>query len=210
MKQHVHDVPLCAFAAFVATVAAMPVLNDGYNPVQERISQAVLGAYGFVQVAGILALAAGAFLVATQLTMAAASRPVRLTATCIMLSAACVVLVAAIPTDPPGGDTVHGNAHLALAVGASIANIAAMLYGARAFRREACVCALAWPSLAFGITSVVLLSMMGLGLGPAGLVQRTAVAVQVVWLALITWNLRLTKDQQGVAGLPARTAGAAR
>ena len=210
MKQHVHDVPFGAFAAFFASVAAMPVLNDSYSPVQQRISQAVLGAYGFVQVAGILALAAGAFFVATQLTMAAASKPVRLTATCIMLSAGCVVLVAAIPTDPPGGDTLHGNAHLTLAVGASIANIAAMLHGARAFRLEACVRALAWPSLVFGLASVLLLSMMALGLGPPGLVQRTAVAVQVVWLALITWNLRLTKRQAGVEDLPARSAGAAR
>jgi hypothetical protein len=168
----------------------MPVIQDGYDPVEQRISQGVLGAYGFVQVGGIFALAAGTMAVAVQLIRSSTANNVRATALMMMLSAACVALVAAIPTDPPGTDTLHGSAHLTLAVGASIMNIAAMLNASYAFRRDDCVRALASPSLIFGVGSVVLLTMMSLGIGPAGLTQRVAVLCQLAWLALLAWTLR--------------------
>ena len=190
IRRRAPDVPFLAFSAFIGSIVAMPVIQDGYNPVEERISQAVLGAHGFVQVFGIFALSAGTLAVAVQLARSTTARTVWATAGLMLVSAACVAFVAVIPTDPPGGDSVHGNAHLTLAVGASIATIAAMLNASHSFRREECLRSLAIPSLIFGIASAALLTMMALNFGPAGLVQRIAVICQIGWLAMLAWNLR--------------------
>jgi hypothetical protein len=196
IRRRAPDFPFLGFTAFIVSVIAMPVIQDGYNPVEERISQAVLGAHGFVQVFGIFALSAGTLAVAVQLARSTTARTVWATAGLMLVSSACVAFVAAIPTDPPGGDSVHGNAHLILAVGASIATIAAMLNASHAFRREDCVRELAIPSLFFGVASAALLTMMALNIGPAGLVQRIAVVCQIGWLALLAWNLRCQRDSR--------------
>ena len=52
------------WALFVATVLAMPLLNDGYSPIDEAISYGAIDDYGWVQVAGFFALATGTSILA--------------------------------------------------------------------------------------------------------------------------------------------------
>ena len=214
LRHRVPDLPLLGFAAFVASVLAMPLIQDGYDPVEQRISQGALGEYGLIQVFGILALATGTFSVACQVRASCSVRHVHASAGLIMASAACIAAVAIVPTDRPGGDTVHGNVHLWLAVCASLATSSAMLCGAYAFRRVPALRTLAMPSRWYAIASMTLLALMAVDFGQPGLVQRIAVVCQLSWLALLAWNLRVRCGEgggdQAAEGLPARAAGATR
>jgi hypothetical protein len=209
LRRRAPDTPLYGFSTFVATVLAMPLIKDGYDPVEQRISQGALGEYGLIQVFGILALAAGTFAVAYQVRVSCEVRHVHASAELTMASAACVAIVAIVPTDRPGGDTVHGNIHLWLAVCASLLTIGGMMCGAFAFPRAPRLRTLAKPSLAFAVVSISLLAAMAAGIEPEGLVQRIAVVCQLSWLALLAWALR-AQCREGGEALPARAAGTPR
>jgi hypothetical protein len=68
-----------------------------------------------------------------------------------------------------------------------------MLLSARQFRNNDILRPLALPSLALGLVALSLFVTAGAGIGPFGLVQRTNVAVVLVWLMAVVLRARLAE-----------------
>ena len=209
-RRHLANLALYCYAAFIATVLAMPLLKDGYSPVEQPISEGAIGEHGFVQVLGLLALALGSFALAVLLRVTAQTRQVLGTSALVAVSAACVVGVALFPTDQPGEDSAVGAIHGTAAALAFITNIAAMLWSAHAFRGERALRTIAMPSLALGAVALTLLVMLAAGVGPVGVVQRATVACEMAWLGLVALTLRSRADDGYRTELELGPTGAAR
>lgn len=179
---------LVCWAAFAATVAAMPMLKDGYSPVDDAISYGAIGPYGGVQVAGFFALAAGTSILAHCLR-STGSQPVVIAL--LALSAIAVAGLAVVPIDGHGQPTTAtGRVHSSAASIAFLSTVAAMLWSARSFARGQALAPLVPSSFGLGCVAVTLLVALSAGIGPAGLVQRATVLCEIVWLSLVALQLR--------------------
>ena len=184
----------------LATPRAVWMMVPSGDPVDQTISEGALGAYGFVQVAGLLALAAGSLALAYCLRALRPPAALQPTIALITFSAACVVVVAVFPTDAQGGaETWTGRVHNAAATLAFISNVAAMLWSARAFRGDHRVAPLAGASLVIGATALLLLVLLRAGVEPRGLTQRAAVVCIQLWMILVALRLRSAERAFGVA-----------
>lgn len=184
---------MCAlgcYGAFALSVALMPLLKDGYSPVEQTVSEGAIGAHGWLQVAGLLALAAGTTAVAALLRASVRDAPaVSAMAALLLASAVATVLAAAVPTDAAGAATRRGDVHLAAAAVAFVTTIAAMLVAARACRRHVPLRRLAPASLLPGSAALALLVVTGSGMDPSGLWQRATIAVELAWLVAVACAL---------------------
>lgn len=179
---------LGCWAAFAATVAAMPLLKDGYSPVGDAISYGAIGPYGGVQVAGFFALATGTSILALRLRVAG-SQPV--VTPLLALSAIAVVVLAVVPIDGHSHPTTTvGRVHSSAASVAFLSTVAAMMWSGRSFLRDEALMSLVPISLGLGCVAVVLLVALSAGIGPSGLVQRATVLCEIAWLSLVALQSR--------------------
>jgi hypothetical protein len=179
------EAAIACFLAFIGTVLLMPFVKDGYG-IAQTISEGAIGAMGWVQGTGILALAAGSAIVASAVGRAGARVPAALIGT----SAICTAMLVAFPTD--AGDsarTVAGRVHYVLAAGAFLTSIGAMFAAKRAFRCDELRC-LAAPSLVIGGAALIFLVGLAAGAEPRGVIQRAAAACIVAWMIALAVRLR--------------------
>jgi hypothetical protein len=183
---------LVCFSLFIASVVLMPMLASGYDPVRQPISEGVLTAASAVQVAGLLALAAGSLAIAWSVVAMHPAQTLRPVVALVAFSAVCVAVLAVFPTDADGdgGATWYGRVHGVAASLAFISNAAAMLWGSRVFGDEPRLAALAGRSLVIGVITSILLVMLAVGVEPRGVVQRAAVAGVLTWMISLALSLR--------------------
>jgi len=172
------------FAAFAVTVAVMPLIERGYDPARQTISEAVLLRHGEVQTAGLYFLGFGSFALAGALFRTWRDRCGYAIAGLVAVSAVCVVVLTIFPAD-------YGN-H-ARSIGGWMHNLGA---GAAFLAIFAGMCQACWPPamlrgrrgmalVAFPLAMIVFGTLLLLDLGPRGLVQRVSVGWDLLWLTLI-------------------------
>jgi hypothetical protein len=166
-------------AAFIATVLPLHLLQPGYEPANQLMSELALGRYGWAMVIAFAGLALAAFGVQAILGTLGGTRSLRV----VWAVAALFFLAAGVF---PLGAT--SEIHIAAIAAAFVLSVLGMyLYPAAAGRAAAAAPrALSW-SLAAGIAASVAL---GHSVLPMGIGQRLAALFLLAWLAVVAWRLR--------------------
>ena len=166
-------------ATFVATVVPLQLLQPGYEPVNQLMSELALGPYGWAMVFAFSGLALSVFGVQAAIGAFGASRSLR-----VLLAAAAFFFLAA-GVFPLGATS---EIHIAAIATAFVLSVLAMyLYPTNAgSAADAAPRVLSW-SLAAGIAVCVTL---GHSVLPMGIGQRLATVFLLVWLAVLGWRLR--------------------
>jgi hypothetical protein len=164
---------------FVATVVPLHLLQPGYDPANQLMSELALGPYGWAMVIAFAGLAMSMLGVQGAAAALGASRPLRMT----LFAAAAFFAVSGIF---PLGRT--SDVHIAaIAIAFVLAVLAMYLYPANAGRGAAAAPrAVSW-SLAAGVAGSVAL---GHTLMPMGIGQRMAAAFLLAWLLVLGIRLR--------------------
>jgi hypothetical protein len=172
-------VALAGVAAFVSTVLALHLLQPGYDPANQLMSELALGPFGWAMLAAFAGLAAAAFGIQAALVAGGASKGFRL------LLAAAALLFLAAGVFPLGATS---EIHIAAIASAFVLSVLAMyLYPDMAGNaRNLAPRLVSWP-LAAGVALSVAL---GHSVLPMGIGQRLAAACLVAWLAVVAWRLR--------------------
>ncbi|MFF9145561.1 DUF998 domain-containing protein [Streptomyces sp. NPDC014861] len=187
-------VPLGLIGAGALAMAAVELLNPGYDPVSEVLSRYVHGIAGPLLPAALLAVGAASAVLAARLR-AGAGR------VAVALWAAGIMIAGVFPADPPGhhhrpstSELVHGSAAFlafaALPVAALL--LRRTLAAARPRSRTALDALAAASLLGTTVLAVLLVDVMdgGPSLGVAGaptllgLVERLVIAADLAWVAV--------------------------
>jgi len=162
---------------FIVTVVALHLLQPGYDPRHQLMSELALGQYGWAMFVAFLGLAVAVFGVQAAIGGYGAARGYR-----VLLSiAAMLFLVAGI--FPLGNTSMIHIGAIAMAFVLSV--LAMYLFPSSAGRASiAAPRTLSW-TLATGIAASVALG----DLIPIGIGQRLAAGCLLVWLAVLPWRL---------------------
>jgi len=176
---------------FLVTVVTLHLLQPGYDPVHQLISELALGPYGWAMILAFAGLALAAVGVQAALGVFGGSQYLRL-----LLTAAALFFLAA-GVFPLGA---HSEIHIAAIATAFVLSVLAMyFYPVGAGRAANAVPrALSW-CLAAGVAVGVAL---GHSVLPMGIGQRLAALCLVIWLAILGWrfaNGRYAAQQPEVA-----------
>ena len=171
---------LVGVAMFLVTVVALHILQPGYEPKQQLMSELALGRFGSTMLVAFAGLALSMFGIQAAIGARGASRGFRL----LLLVAALFFLSAGV--FPLGGDT--SEIHIGAIAAAFVLSVLAMyLFPSSAGRASiAAPRAVSW-TLAAGVAVSVALghSVLTMGIG-----QRLAATCLVLWLAVLGWRLR--------------------
>ena len=170
---------LVGVAMFVVTVVALHLLQPGYEPTHQLMSELAHGRYGSTMIVALAGLAIAVFGVQAAIGAFGASQGLRYT----LLVAALFFLAAGVF---PLGQT--SEIHIgAIASGFVLSVLAMYLYPSSAGRASgAAPRAVSW-SLAAGVAGSVALGHFVL---PMGIGQRLAASCLVAWLLILGWRLR--------------------
>ncbi|MFE1409828.1 DUF998 domain-containing protein [Streptomyces sp. NPDC085524] len=201
--------PLILIGTGASAMAAVEMLNPGYDLVSETLSRYVHGTAGWLLPAALLAVGAASAGLAVRL--GAATR--RAGRAALVVWAAGILVAALFPADPPGhwsrpslSELVHGSA--AFLAFAALPAAAVLLRGTLVARRTDLRTALNASTLASvaatAVLAVFLIDVMdggpSLGWGGAptlvGLVERLVLAVDLGWIALALAATR-PRDEDG-------------
>ena len=172
------SVALAGVAAFVGTVLTLHLLQPGYDPSDQLMSELALGPFGWAMLAAFAGLAAAAFGIQAALSVAGASKGFR----ALLAIAALFFLAAGVF---PLGAT--SEIHIASIASAFVLSVLAIYLfpSAAGNARHLAPRSISW-SLAAGVAASVAL---GHSILPMGIGQRLAAACLVAWLAVVGWRL---------------------
>lgn len=170
---------LVGVATFVSTVVVLHLLQPGYEPMHQLMSELALGPYGWAMLVAFGSLAIAVFGVQIAIGEFGATRGFR-----FLLAAAAVCFLAAGVF--PLGD--FSEIHIAAIAGAFVLSVLAMyLFPSNAGRASfAAPRTVSWPLAASVAVSVAL----GHSIVPIGIGQRFAAGFLLLWLAILGWKLR--------------------
>ena len=165
-------------ATFVATVVPLHLLQPGYEPANQLMSELALGRYGWAMIFAFSGLALAVFGVQAAIGAIGATRSLR-----VLLAAAALFFLAA-GVFPLGATS---EIHIAAIAIAFVLSVLAMYFYPTGAGRAAAAAprVLSW-SLAAGIAASIALSHSVL---PRGIGQRLAAVCLLVWLAVLGWRL---------------------
>ncbi|MGW4055672.1 DUF998 domain-containing protein [Streptomyces sp. NPDC004779] len=186
--------PLALIGAGALAMAAVELLNPGYDLVSEALSRYVHGTAGVLLPAALLAVGAASAVLAARLRGGAGR-------VAVALWAAGIMIAGVFPADPPGhhhrpstSELVHGSAaFLAFAALPAAALLLRRTLTAARPRLRTALNALALASLLGTAALAVLLAdvmdggpSLGLGGAPTllGLVERLVLAADLAWVAV--------------------------
>lgn len=172
-------VALVGVVMFVVVIVALHLLQPGYEPAHQLMSELALGPYGRAMMVAFASLALAVFGVQSAIGCFGASRGLRL----LLVAAAMSFLAAGV--FPLG----HASEiHIAAIATAFVLSVLAMYLfpsgGGRA--TVAAPRAVSW-SMAAGVAMSVAL---GHSILPMGIGQRLAAGWLLIWLAILGWRLR--------------------
>jgi hypothetical membrane protein len=169
---------LAGVAIFLVTVIALHLLQPGYDPKQQLMSELALGRHGVAMIAAFGGLALAVFGIQSAIGMLGAAPGFRI----LLIVAALFFLAAGVF---PLGDA--SEIHIGAIATAFVLSVLAMyLYPSGAGRGAvAAPRAVSW-SLAAGVAASVAL---GHSVLPMGIGQRMAAACLLLWLAIVGWRL---------------------
>lgn len=182
---------------FLAIATVTGLLQPGYDPRHQTISETALGPFGWLQTVNFYVFGAtiALFAIGFARTFRAHSR---VASVLIVLAGLAVAANGVFPTDPAGGaETDAGQLHNLLSLGAFLAMIVSYPFSAATMRRvpgwgsHALYTALTAP-----VVLVLLAVFIGLSSDPGdplyaigGLVQRAFVVVAFGWMTLTGWRV---------------------
>jgi hypothetical protein len=169
---------LAGVGLFVATVVPLHLLQPGYEPASQLMSELALGRYGWAMLLAFAGLALAAF--AAQSAIAAYGASLSLRA---LLAAAALFFLAA-GVFPLGA---RSEIHIAAIAIAFVLSVLAMYFYPTGAGRAAAAAPrlLSWP-LAAGLAASIAL---GHSVLPMGIGQRLAALCLLIWLAVLGWRL---------------------
>jgi hypothetical protein len=185
---------LLGVAMFVVTVVTLHLLQPGYDPASQLMSELALGPHGWAMLIAFTGLALATFGVLRATRAHGASRTLQ-----ALLFAAAVLFVAAGLFPLGATSEIHIGA---IATAFVLAVLAMYLYPSEAGGgASAAPRAISW-TLAAGVAGSVAL---GHSILPMGIGQRMAALCLLAWLAVIGWRLlipaaRAGRADAGVAG----------
>jgi hypothetical protein len=186
---------LVGVASFVATVLSLHLVQPGYEPLHQLMSELALGPFGWAMVVAFAGLALAVFGVQVAIATLGASPWLRL-----LLAAAALSFLAA-GLFPLGATSEIHIAAIAIAFVLSV--LAMYLFPSSAGRAAAAAPrSISW-SLAAGVAASVVLghSMLPMGIG-----QRLAALCLIAWLVVLGWRFatgRYAAQQPDAAGAQA-------
>jgi len=165
-------------AMFVAVVLILHLLQPGYDPRTQLMSELALGQHGYAMVLAFLGIASAIFGVQMAISIYGGSRGYR-----FLLDAAALFFLAA-GIFPLG---VSALIHIgAIAIAFVLAVLGMYLFPTYAGRAStAAPRAVSWP-LAAGVAASIALGQLGM---PMGISQRLAAACLLMWLGIAGWRL---------------------
>ncbi|MFE9041215.1 DUF998 domain-containing protein [Streptomyces sp. NPDC007818] len=222
-------VPLALIGAGALAMAAVELLNPGYDLISEALSRYVHGTAGGLLPAALLAVATASAVLTARLPGGAGRVRDRAGRAAVALWAAGILIAGVFPADPPGhhhrpspSELVHGSAaFLAFAALPAAALLLRRTLAAARPRLRTALNALAAASLLGTAALAVLLAdvmdggpSLGLGGAPTllGLVERFVLAADFAWVAvalLATATATGTVAATATATATATGAGAA-
>lgn len=169
---------LVGVAMFVATVVPLHLLQPGYDPTHQLMSELALGTYGWTMILAFGGLAFAIFGVQAAIGALGAARGLRL----LLVAAALCFLAAGV--FPLGrASEIHIGA---IAIAFVLSVLAMYLFPTGAGRASlAAPRAVSW-SMAGGVAVSVAL---GHSVLPMGIGQRLAATCILLWLAILGWRL---------------------
>jgi len=164
--------------AFVFTVVSLHLLQTGYDPAHQLMSELAFGSYGWAMAAAFGGLALAVLGVQSAISTFGASQELQIL---LVLAALCFVLAGVFPL----GDTL--NIHITTIALAFVFSVFAMyLFPSRAGHATvAAPRAISWTLAGGMILSIAL----GHSFLPMGVGQRLAALFMVAWLTVLAWNL---------------------
>jgi hypothetical protein len=174
---------LAGAGTFVAVVTALHVVQPGYDPLQQLMSELALGRHGWAMLVAFAGLAVAAFAIQLSIAPLGASLPLRL----LLIAAALSFLAAGLF---PLGET--SELHIAAIAGAFVLLVLAMYLFPSLAGRAAPLAprAISWP-LAAGVALGIVL---GLSVVPMAVGQRVAALAMLAWLIIVGWRLTRRSD----------------
>jgi hypothetical protein len=171
-------VAMAGVAMFVVVVVGLHLLQPGYDPQRQLMSELVLGQHGWTMFLAFLGIAAAMFGIQIGISNCGAGRWYR-----FLLNATALLFLAA-GIFPLGKTTLIHIGAIAIAFVLSV--FAMYFFPIHAGRASSAgPRAISW-SLAAGFTAGIALSQLGL---PMGISQRIAAACLLLWLGIVGWKL---------------------
>jgi hypothetical protein len=166
-------------ATFIVTVVALHLLQPGYEPTHQLMSELALGPYGWAMILAFSGLAFAVFGVHSAIAAFGAARGLR----GLLVVAAAFFLAAGI--FPLG---IASEIHIAAIATAFVFSVLAMyLFPSTASRASfAAPRVISW-TLAAGVAVSV---GLGHSMLPIGIAQRLAASCLLLWLAILGWRLK--------------------
>ena len=165
-------------AMFVMVVLILHLVQAGYDPRHQLMSELALGQHGWVMFLAFLGLASAMFGIQAAIAGSGAPRGYRF----LIVTAALLFLAAGIF---PLGETslIH---IIAIAMAFVLSVLAMYLFPTNAGRASAAAPrAVSW-TLAVGVAAIVALGQLTM---PMGISQRLATACLLLWLGIVGWKL---------------------
>lgn len=185
------NVPLLCLAGFIILSVLVHLVNPGFDPLQQLLSEYVLGAYGFLLSLALLSLGVGSLALWYGLRRSLnPSRWMRIGLALLLLWSVGTCVAGLFPTDL-GGIPVSANGVIH-GLGASLAFfsfIFAALCLSVHFRREAHWRSVSRPALLVALLLFPLLGFFGLPDHLRGGGEKLFVGVVVLWLSIIAVRL---------------------
>ncbi len=170
-------ITMAGVAMFVMVVLVLHLLQPGYDPRTQLMSELALGYHGWAMLLAFLGIASSIFGVQMAISIYGGSRGYR-----FLLDAAALFFLAAGIFPLGASALIHIGA---IAIAFVLAVLGMYLFPAYAGRASrAAPRAVSWP-LAVGVAASIALSQLGL---PMGISQRLAAACLLVWLGIVGWN----------------------
>lgn len=191
---------IAGVALFAVLVALIPVIKDGYSPVEDAISNAAVGSYGYLQTIAFFALGLGSLTLAQGLWRALEGRSARIGSALIGLWGLGIVLAGVFPADlTPEPETTSGTIHIVVSLLGFVAVIVGMLVLSAVFRKRPTWHSL-WPtSSVVGVAALIAFLVTGATQDSDwwGVAQRVFVALVLLWLLLAATRLRAMARRAG-------------
>lgn len=180
-------------AAFAALVALIPFVKEGYG-VEEAISDAAKGSYGYLQTIAFFALGLGSLALAWGLWQVLEGKAARIGIVLVGAGWGVASIVAGIFPADPGDDaqTTAGTIHIAASLLGDVCGIIGLLVLSVGFRKRSQWRSL-WPASALLWTAALIAFMVTAAAQDAdwwGIPQRVYVGLVLGWLLLAAGRLR--------------------
>jgi hypothetical protein len=173
---------------FLAVVLALPGLKgDGYSAFEDSISEGALGRYGLLQTLAFVVLGLTSLVLARIVAAGTRGRRGKAAAVLLLVWSLGVLLCAVFEIDEGAmGETTEAKVHLAAALAAFVAALAATWLTTFAVRRDPDHLGMFGWSLPLAVLTT--LTFLAAGAAPqdsswGGLAQRAFIAVLLLWMA---------------------------